>query len=103
MRIGGFEWDDGNWPKCAKHGVTREEIEAALSGGAVIHPDPAHSMAEQRFLAIGRTDAGRHVLVAFTLRSRHDHQLIRPISARFMHAKEVRHHARRQDASDPDQ
>jgi uncharacterized DUF497 family protein len=60
-------------------------------------------MAEQRFLAIGRTAAGRHVLVTFTLRERHGHQLIRPINARFMHAKEVRHYVHRQEASDPDQ
>jgi len=30
MKISGFEWDDGNWPKCGKHGVSRAEIEQAL-------------------------------------------------------------------------
>lgn len=25
--IGGFDWDEGNREKCAKHGVTIEEIE----------------------------------------------------------------------------
>jgi len=27
MKIAGFDWDDGNWPKCGKHGVSRTEIE----------------------------------------------------------------------------
>ncbi len=25
--FGGFDWDSGNWPKCGKHGVSKEEIE----------------------------------------------------------------------------
>jgi uncharacterized DUF497 family protein len=25
--VTGFQWDDGNWPKCAKHGVSKAEIE----------------------------------------------------------------------------
>ncbi|TBN45900.1 BrnT family toxin, partial [Paracoccus sediminis] len=25
MKIAGFDWDDGNWPKCGKHGVSRAE------------------------------------------------------------------------------
>ena len=27
MRIDGFDWNDGNWPKCGKHGVSGAEIE----------------------------------------------------------------------------
>ena len=100
MRITGFDWDSGNWPKCGKHGVAREEVEAVLTGAPSIHPDPLHSGAEQRFLAIGRTGAGRHVLVAFTLRRAGGAALIRPISARFMHAKEIRHYER-QAEEDP--
>ena len=104
MRIGGFDWDAGNWPKCGKHGVDRAEIEAVLTGAPMILPDPAHSSAEQRFLAIGRTATGRHVVVAFTLRQRDDIWLVRPISARFMHAKEVRHYARQaQEDPGPDE
>jgi len=30
MRIAGFDWDDGNWLKCSKHGVSHEEIEYVL-------------------------------------------------------------------------
>lgn len=36
--------------------------------------------------------AGRHLLIAFTYREVDGVQLIRPISARFMHAKEVSHY-----------
>ena len=32
LKITGFDWDDGNWPKCGKHRVSREEIEQVLLG-----------------------------------------------------------------------
>ena len=44
---------------------------------------------ERRFLAIGFGAAGRHVLVVFTIRVVGEDRLIRPISARYMHRKEV--------------
>lgn len=87
----GFDWDDGNRVKCQEHGVTIEEIEAVFHGTLWVFPDIEHSSAETRYVGIGRTDAGRHVFVAYTFRLRDDAPLIRPISARFMHAKEVRH------------
>ena len=52
----------------------------------------AHSTVETRFLAIGRASSGRHVFLAFTWRERNGDRYIRPISARYMHAKEVRHY-----------
>jgi uncharacterized protein len=55
-------------------------------------PDAVHSDAEQRFKAIGITAGGRHVFVVFTLRSRGIDRLIRAISARFMHRREVEYH-----------
>lgn len=57
-------------------------------------PDPLHSAAETRYKAIGTTAEGRHMLIVFTLRNRGDAQWIRPISARYMHAKEVRYYAK---------
>ena len=30
MKIRGIEWDHGNWPKCGKHGATKDEIEHVL-------------------------------------------------------------------------
>lgn len=48
---------------------------------------PTHS--ERRFRAIGHTDKGRGVFIVFTFRKKGDEVLIRPISARYMHKKEV--------------
>ena len=85
MQIAGCDWDSGNWPKCGKHGVSREEIERLFLGGAVVAPDLKHTTAtENRHIAAGRVD-GRAMFVAFAFRG----GLIRPISARYMHAKEV--------------
>lgn len=39
--------------------------------------------------AIGRTQSGRYVFLVFMLRRAHDGTLIRPISARYMHSKEI--------------
>jgi uncharacterized protein len=52
-------------------------------------PDLKHSAAEERFIAIGRTQAGRPLFVAFKIRMKAGRTLIRPISARYMHAEEV--------------
>jgi uncharacterized protein len=86
MKIAGFNWDDGNWPKCAKHGVSREEIERLfLEGQARVAPDLKHTTpTESRHIAAGRVD-GRPLFVAFSFRG----HFIRPISARYMHAKEA--------------
>jgi uncharacterized protein len=90
--VAGFDWDDGNRRKCQKHGLTVLEIETVLRGPLRSFPDPDHSVTEARYLGIGRTEAGRHVLIAYTFRLADGRQLIRPISARYMHAKEVKHY-----------
>jgi uncharacterized protein len=87
--IARFEWDAANLEKCRKHGVPIAEIEALLTGNPRIAPDPKHLAAEQRFIAIGRNTAGRPMFVAFTLRRRGSLSLVRPIGARYMHAKEI--------------
>jgi hypothetical protein len=94
MDVAGFEWDEGNWPKCGRHGLTRDQIEAVFEGRPAVYPDPMQSRVEDRMLAIGTTQAGRWVLVAFTLRRRGGKTLIRPISARYMHKREVDHYER---------
>ncbi len=88
MEVGcvtGFEWDDGNRLHCRKHGMEPAEIETVFQGAPRVAPDRKHSDAEARFLAIGRTREGRAAFVVFTMRG----NLIRPLSARYMHAKEV--------------
>lgn len=83
MKIISFEWDSGNWPKCGKHGVSREEIEQMFLGSPAVHADPFES--EKRMRAIGKTLAGRYLFVVFIFRE----NKLRPISARYMHQKEI--------------
>lgn len=92
MDFSGFDWDRGNRTKCQKHGVSVAEIESLFTRQIRVAPDPAHSTREERFKAIGTSDTGQHVFIAFTLRQRGGDTLIRPISARYMHRKEVAHY-----------
>jgi len=92
----GFDWDDGNRLKCSKHGVPIEDIEYVMRNAPLVAPDYAHSRHEDRYIAIGRSRHGRSVFVAFTYRHRNGHFLVRPISARYMHAKEIARHGRYQ-------
>lgn len=85
----GFDWETGNWEKCQTHGVSIAEIEAVLRGNPQIAPAPRRSLTEERFIAVGRTPGGRALFIAFTLRTRDEARLVRPISARYMHAKEI--------------
>lgn len=91
-RIGGFDWDAGNRGKCKKHGVSITEIEHLFSGPLTVRPDMAHSKDEERFLAIGKGKRGRSIFLVFTFRTRDGQRLVRPISARYMHRKEVEHY-----------
>jgi uncharacterized protein len=90
MEFAGFDWDKANRDKCQKHGVSIAEIEALFGRVVSIGPDLQHSVQEERFKAIGSTEAGRRVFVAFTLRRRGEEALIRPVSARCMHQNEVK-------------
>jgi hypothetical protein len=85
----GFDWDKGNRAKCEKHGLSVSAIESLFARPIAILPDAAHSQSERRFRAIGRTDKGRGVFIVFTLRHEGEEVLIRPISARYMHKKEI--------------
>ncbi len=90
MKTAGFDWDDGNWPKCGKHGVSRAEIEEVLLNTPAVMPDP--HLEEPRMRAIGKTSAGRYVFLVFMIRQFNDQFFLRPISARFMHQKEIDHY-----------
>lgn len=90
MKITGFDWDAGNWPKCGKHGVTREEIEEVFRGEPAVMADPHPD--EPRMRAIGKTGVGRYVFLVFMLRVVEGKTMLRPISARFMHQKEIDHY-----------
>jgi hypothetical protein len=83
----GFDWDEGNARKNEKHGVSKSEVEQVfLNRPLLLIDDLAHSQAEPRFHALGRTDQDRWLHVTFT--EREDRTLIRHISARAMSRKE---------------
>jgi uncharacterized DUF497 family protein len=90
MKVAGFDWDEGNWPKCGKHGVSREDIEQVLLGTPAVMPDPHPD--EPRMRAIGKTAAGRYVFLVFMPRKVGRQTMLRPISARYMHQKEIDHY-----------
>jgi len=86
--------DEGNRAKCRKHGVSVGEIEGLfLDGDPIVLPDHRHSGSERRLLAVGQTAGGRNLYVVFTLRWAGERVQLRPISARYMHAKEIRTYA----------
>jgi uncharacterized DUF497 family protein len=90
MKFSGFDWDSGNWPKCGKHGVSRDEIEQALLNEPAIMADPHPD--EPRMRAIGKTAAGRLIFLVVMSRKIDGQTRLRPISARYMHQKEVDHY-----------
>jgi uncharacterized protein len=84
MRFEGFDWDSGNLPKCLSHGVSLEQIEALFAGDVYIVRDTIVA-GERRMLGFGN-GAGRWIFCVFTWRG----ERIRPVSVRFMHAKEIK-------------
>ena len=46
MQFDGFDWDEGNYHKCQKHGVSIAEIESAFGGTPLVGPDLRHSTVE---------------------------------------------------------
>jgi hypothetical protein len=64
MKIAGFDWDDGTWPKCGEHGVSRAEIEEVLLGTPAVMADPFPG--EPRMKAFAQhakfTRQGAHIL-----------------------------------------
>jgi uncharacterized DUF497 family protein len=95
----GFDWDEGNWPKCAKHGLTKVDVESVFDGSPSIFP-ARDAADETRRFAVGRNTEGRYVFIVFTLRDKDGASLIRPISARFMHEKEVRNYEQQKGTQD---
>ena len=68
----GFDWDDGNADKNLAHGVSDEEIEEVFLNteqrAQVRYLGSQRG--EPRYRALGRSDEGRYLFVAFTLRRR---------------------------------
>ncbi len=84
-QFSGFDGDSGNRDKNLKHGVNGWECEQVFfNKPLVVLDDPKHSMVEDRFAAFGQTDAGRRLVIVYTMRK----EFIRVISARDMDKKE---------------
>jgi uncharacterized DUF497 family protein len=90
-KIAGVQWDKGNLAKCQKHGLTVDDIEDVLIRNMdIVSRDARNSKTEGRYSAIGRTRTERRAYVVFTLRVTNNGELYaRPLSARFMHQKEI--------------
>ena len=82
----GFDWSGGNAEKNWKrHGVAPVEAEQVFFNAPLVCGDDlGHSGNEKRFYALGQTDAGRELFIAFTMRGRS----VRVVSARDMSRKE---------------
>jgi hypothetical protein len=89
-----FDWDVGNLAKCQTHGVSIDEIEMLFESDPFVGRDENHSAEEERYTAIGRNRAGRPIFVIFTMRAIGGRQLVRPVSARYMHRKEIDRYGR---------
>lgn len=86
LKCTGFEWDEHNAEKIwQRHLVAPTECEEMFfNRPLVVAGDIKHSEQEERFYALGHTDAGRMLFLSFTVRR----SLIRVISARDMNRKE---------------
>lgn len=84
--VTGFDWDEHNREKNqTSHQVEQGECEELFfNQPLVIKEDMLHSGNENRFHALGITDAGRRLLIVFTVRG----DKIRVISARDMSRRE---------------
>ena len=90
-----FDWDPRKATlNLGKHGVSFTEAASAFGDSlSITIPDPDHSDQENRFLLVGRTVAGRLVVVTHVERGR----TIRIISARLASRRERRSYEEDQD------
>jgi uncharacterized DUF497 family protein len=70
--------------------VSIAEIEAVLWSDPLVAPDLRHSAREDRFIAVGRNSEGRPLFIAFTMRMKEGRWMVRPVTARYMHKREIR-------------
>ena len=89
-----FEWDEGNISKSwVKHKVSlKEQEQAFFDKHKRAFKDSDHSQKEERFTALGVTDAGRRLHIILTIRK----EGLRIISARNQSRKERRLYAKKE-------
>ncbi len=84
--LDGFDWFESNRDKnWTAHQVSVGECEEVFFNlPLIVKSDPAHSRTEERNYALGQTNAGRRLFIAFTVRN----NKVRVIYARDMSKKE---------------
>ena len=94
----GFDWDENNADKNREpHRITPEEAEDVFfHEPLVVRSDASHSKRERRYYALGQTNTGRKLFVAFTIRQ----NLIRVISVRDMNRNEKGTYGRQDEKKD---
>lgn len=70
-----FEWDESNLRHLARHKITRPEFEQAMDNDPVL-ADFSDESGEERWYAVGATDALRVLFMVFTYRGAR----IRPVT-----------------------
>lgn len=86
MKIRYFEWDDDNEDHIARHGVETDEVEEVF-----VDRHRLYRSREGRYVAMGRSAAGRYLFVVFEKR---ESGTIRVTTARNMSEKEKKHFKR---------
>jgi uncharacterized DUF497 family protein len=85
-----FEWDPGKDSQNRRKHRVSFQVAATIFGDplATTYHDPDHSAAEQRFITVGMSSAGRVLIVAHTDRNEN----VRIISARKATQRERKHY-----------
>ena len=84
LEVRGFDWDESNLQKLAKHRVTQEEAEEIFYLRPHIDEGAYEKKGEKRYRCLGITGRGRYLAAFFTIRR----GMIRNISVRSMRKKE---------------
>jgi len=87
-KLQGFDWDVYNVGHVARHGVDPAEVEEAFGRPHVTVPARAVN-GEKRWKLFGASDAGRYLVVVFTIRKAR----LRPVTAHTMNRKERKTYA----------
>jgi len=68
--MAGFDWDRWNEQKSfLKHGITNREAESIFEDGfRIIFNDEKHSVEEERYICIGKSEFERLLYCSFTVR-----------------------------------
>jgi uncharacterized DUF497 family protein len=92
MRIDGLVWDEVNEAHIARHGVTIEEVEAAVFDRSSLPLRTTGPKDQLRYIFLGQSDAGRYLFVVLEPPVKGQ---ARPVTARDMSDAERARYKRR--------